>query len=68
MGQRLGASQLWRAGDGDLLQAGREFYSKALKKGFPSAKGGGGDRKSEAKPGKHHEGFSTKELTFYLSL
>ena len=45
MGQRLGASQLWRAGDGDLLQAGREFYSKALKKGFPSAKEGGGTEK-----------------------
>ena len=45
MGQRLGASQLWRAGDGDLLQAGREFYSKALKKGFPSAKEGGGGQK-----------------------
>jgi len=70
IGQRLGASQLWQAGDGDLLQAGREFYSKALKKGFPSAKEGGKkkNRKSEAKPGKYHEGFSTKELTFYLSL
>lgn len=54
-----------------MLQAGREFYSKALKKGFPSAKEGEKkkkNRKSEAKPGKHREGFSIKELTFYLSL
>lgn len=55
IGQRLGASQLRWAGDGDLLQAGREFYSKALKKGFPSAKEGEKKKKKQKKWGKAWE-------------
>ena len=53
IGQKLGASQLQWAGDGDLLQAGREFYGKALKKGFLSANGGGREQKKWGKAWKN---------------
>lgn len=68
IGQKLEQANFSEQGMVICFKQEENFMVKHWRRAFSLPTVVGGNRKSEAKPGKHHEGFSTKELTFYLSL